>query len=242
MQFQNTIKYNADLKPENLLIVGEGAERGTLKLCDFGLSRSFNDPLANSRLTNGQAIATLWYRSPELLLGVNVSEAAMELNDPFQQFEEMIKQSDESSNERFQALIRPKKSNNMNNHDNNDILASLVECGVDTWACGCIVGMMLTGDTLFRGKPALSNGQTIPFEWNQLNLICEFIDGTELDWVLLHGMFIEQFSAAPPTKSFEFQSKYDNSELSGLVRKLLVFQPTKRLSIKASMMLYYDYE
>lgn len=51
-----------DLKPQNLLI---DRQNGKLKLCDFGLARSFN--LAPAVLT--REVVTLWYRPPEILLG-----------------------------------------------------------------------------------------------------------------------------------------------------------------------------
>jgi cyclin-dependent kinase len=50
-----------DLKPQNLLINKEGE----LKLCDFGLARAFGIPV--KRLTH--EVVTLWYRSPDVLLG-----------------------------------------------------------------------------------------------------------------------------------------------------------------------------
>lgn len=50
-----------DLKPQNLLL----DRNGVIKLADFGLSRSFNLPLG----TYTHEVVTLWYRSPEILLG-----------------------------------------------------------------------------------------------------------------------------------------------------------------------------
>lgn len=50
-----------DIKGSNLLI----DNHGNLKIADFGLARTFNDNLR--RYTN--RVITLWYRSPELLLG-----------------------------------------------------------------------------------------------------------------------------------------------------------------------------
>jgi cyclin-dependent kinase 7 len=50
-----------DLKPANLLITAEGV----LKLCDFGLARTFGSP---SGRYSPEAI-TIWYRPMELLLG-----------------------------------------------------------------------------------------------------------------------------------------------------------------------------
>lgn len=50
-----------DLKPQNLLI----NKAGDLKLADFGLARAFGIPVRN--YTN--EVVTLWYRSPDVLLG-----------------------------------------------------------------------------------------------------------------------------------------------------------------------------
>jgi len=50
-----------DLKPQNLLI----DLNGTIKICDFGLARSFSLPVR--ALTH--EVVTRWYRAPEVLLG-----------------------------------------------------------------------------------------------------------------------------------------------------------------------------
>ncbi|KIJ32310.1 hypothetical protein M422DRAFT_35858 [Sphaerobolus stellatus SS14] len=50
-----------DLKPQNLLI----DNKLNLKLADFGLARAFGVPLR----TYTHEVVTLWYRSPEVLLG-----------------------------------------------------------------------------------------------------------------------------------------------------------------------------
>ncbi|XP_064396747.1 cyclin-dependent kinase 2-like [Halichondria panicea] len=50
-----------DLKPQNLLVNAHGV----IKLADFGLARAFGVPVR----TYTHEVVTLWYRSPELLLG-----------------------------------------------------------------------------------------------------------------------------------------------------------------------------
>ncbi len=52
-----------DLKPQNLLLKTSEMK---LKLCDFGLSRMFSLPMG--KMTH--EIITLWYRPPEVLLGI----------------------------------------------------------------------------------------------------------------------------------------------------------------------------
>lgn len=51
-----------DLKPQNLLV----NIHGVIKLADFGLARAFGIPVR----TYTHEVVTLWYRAPELLLGV----------------------------------------------------------------------------------------------------------------------------------------------------------------------------
>ncbi|KAF7596661.1 Cell division protein kinase 1 [Aspergillus hancockii] len=50
-----------DLKPQNLLVNRDG----TLKIADFGLARGFSIPLK----AYTHEVVTLWYRSPDILLG-----------------------------------------------------------------------------------------------------------------------------------------------------------------------------
>ncbi|KAN0060347.1 hypothetical protein ACQY0O_007676 [Thecaphora frezii] len=50
-----------DLKTSNLLM----NNRGMLKVADFGLARTYGDPLGDMT----SLVVTLWYRAPELLLG-----------------------------------------------------------------------------------------------------------------------------------------------------------------------------
>lgn len=60
-----------DLKTSNLLL----NNRGQLKIADFGMARYVGDP--PPKLT--QLVVTLWYRSPELLLGAKTYGAAVDM-------------------------------------------------------------------------------------------------------------------------------------------------------------------
>ncbi|KAG6597998.1 CMGC/CDK protein kinase [Phytophthora cinnamomi] len=60
-----------DLKTSNLLYDA----RGVLKVCDFGLARKYGSPLR----TYTQLVVTLWYRSPELLLGAKKYSTAVDI-------------------------------------------------------------------------------------------------------------------------------------------------------------------
>ncbi|WVQ82599.1 hypothetical protein IAT38_004729 [Cryptococcus sp. DSM 104549] len=60
-----------DLKTSNLLM----NNRGQIKVADFGLARKFGDPLGEMT----QLVVTLWYRSPELLLGAKEYTTAVDM-------------------------------------------------------------------------------------------------------------------------------------------------------------------
>ncbi|KAH8773357.1 serine/threonine-protein kinase [Hyaloscypha sp. PMI_1271] len=60
-----------DIKPNNLLIAGDGE----IKLADFGLARSFSDPY---RIMTSNVI-TRWYRPPELLFGAKHYSGAVDI-------------------------------------------------------------------------------------------------------------------------------------------------------------------
>lgn len=60
-----------DLKTSNILM----NNRGQIKIADFGMARYYGDP--PPKLT--QLVVTLWYRSPELLLGAEKYDAKVDM-------------------------------------------------------------------------------------------------------------------------------------------------------------------
>lgn len=67
-----------DMKPQNILVVGQGRKRGQVKIADFGLARIYQSPI--KALTEVErVVVTLWYRAPELLLGAKHYTRAVDI-------------------------------------------------------------------------------------------------------------------------------------------------------------------
>eukprot|EP01067_Filipodium_phascolosomae_P002299 Filipodium_phascolosomae@DN2359_c0_g1_i7.p1 len=63
--------FHRDLKPQNILI----GKKQELKLADFGLARAFGLPVQ----TCTHEVITLWYRAPEILLGIKRYSLAVDM-------------------------------------------------------------------------------------------------------------------------------------------------------------------
>ncbi len=66
--FNTSIFHFLTQKPANILVMGEGQERGRVKIADMGFARLFNSPL-KPLADLDPVVVTFWYRAPELLLG-----------------------------------------------------------------------------------------------------------------------------------------------------------------------------
>ncbi|XP_046423882.1 cyclin-dependent kinase 8 isoform X3 [Neodiprion pinetum] len=65
-------------KPANILVMGEGVERGRVKIADMGFARLFNAPL-KPLADLDPVVVTFWYRAPELLLGARHYTKAIDI-------------------------------------------------------------------------------------------------------------------------------------------------------------------
>lgn len=67
-----------DLKPANIFVMGDGLERGRVKIGDLGFSRLFYQPL-KPLADLDPVVVTFWYRAPELLLGTRHYTKAIDI-------------------------------------------------------------------------------------------------------------------------------------------------------------------
>lgn len=67
-----------DLKPTNILIMDNDKECGVVRITDFGLARSFQEPIIEFYELE-RVVVTLWYRAPELLLGCKTYGPAVDI-------------------------------------------------------------------------------------------------------------------------------------------------------------------
>lgn len=164
-----------DIKPKNILI----SAKCEVKLCDFGLARVYYDHKIEQKTDNlTDYVATRWYRAPELLLG----------------------------NENYNSAI-------------------------DVWSVGCVLAEMLLRKPFLMGT-----------DWkNQLFLILDLLGKPEQEDV----SFVENAKAREFLKNydskivstFDSQFKSLNVDPQGmdLLKKLLIFDPRKRLTVEEAL-------
>ena len=68
-----------DIKPQNVLVMGDGSECGVVKIADFGLARYVDPGSVLRPLHENGPVVTLWYRAPELLLGARHYTRAVDI-------------------------------------------------------------------------------------------------------------------------------------------------------------------
>lgn len=105
--------------------MGEGAERGRVKIADMGFARLFNSPL-KPLADLDPVVVTFWYRAPELLLGARHYTKAIDLWAIGCIFAELL-----TYEPIFLSRQEDIKTNNPYHHDQLDRIFSVIGYPVD---------------------------------------------------------------------------------------------------------------
>ena len=105
--------------------MGEGAERGRVKIADMGFARLFNSPL-KPLADLDPVVVTFWYRAPELLLGARHYTKAIDLWAIGCIFAELL-----TYEPIFLSRQEDNKTNNPYHHDQLDRIFSVIGYPVD---------------------------------------------------------------------------------------------------------------
>ncbi|ORY63672.1 kinase-like domain-containing protein [Leucosporidium creatinivorum] len=183
-----------DLKPANILV----NSAGQVKIGDLGLARLYQEPL-QPLYTSDKIVVTVWYRSPELLLGARHYTPA-----------------------------------------------------IDLWSMGCIYGELLGLRPMFKGEEAKveMGGKKggVPFQRDQMSRVVEVVGSVDRNqWPTVTQM--PEYNQLPRLDRHQdtlqqwFNSRSRNSPQDqaaaaagfDLLRQLLIYDPTKRITARASL-------
>ena len=226
-----------DLKPANILVMGEGPERGRVKIADMGFARLFNSPL-KPLADLDPVVVTFWYRAPELLLGArHYTKAIGKISH--HQFDK----KNSKKNQNRKKIMKTRRLLNVwhfNLTDKNCIF------GIpDIWAIGCIFAELLTSEPIFHCRQEDIKTSN-PYHHDQLDRIFTVMGfPLDKDWEDIRKM------PEHPTLTKDFKrSNYSNCSLVKymdrhrikpdrkdfqLLQKLLIMDPTKRITSESAM-------
>ncbi|TRY59169.1 hypothetical protein DNTS_032418 [Danionella cerebrum] len=235
---------HANWKPANILVMGEGPERGRVKIAQFG----FN-PLADL----DPVVVTFWYRAPELLLGARHYTKAIEdfmSSFSFNTANVFVKLREENectgacvSSSLLVFLLISEKCLNISIVSR---LTFFVLCLlIDIWAIGCIFAELLTSEPIFHCRQEDIKTSN-PFHHDQLDRIFSVMGfPADKDWEDIRKM------PEYPTLQKDFRrTTYANSSLIKymekhkvkpdskvflLLQKLLTMDPTKRITSEQAL-------
>lgn len=107
---------------------------------------------------------------------------------------------------------------------------NMYDKSIDMWACGCLAGMLIVGSTLFPSKVDDSSDQAAIEQLRRIWQLCGTPQVRPKSDILIKSM------DPPRTRDISrLANKRSTKEVINLLDKLLVFEPSKRLTAKEAL-------
>ena len=200
--------------------MGEGVERGRVKIADMGFARLFNAPL-KPLADLDPVVVTFWYRAPELLLGARHYTKAIDIWAIGCIFAELL-----TSEPIFHCRQEDIKTSNPYHHDQLDRIFN-------------VMGFPLEKDwddiRKMPEHPTLSKD----FKRNKYWIYCRKYR-FQLNWI--DFVMIFSYQSCSLVKYMEKHKVKQDSKAFQLLQKLLLMDPTKRITSEQAMQDQYFQE